>query len=198
MESKKKRLIFLIRHGETAWNLSGQHTSTTDLDLTTQGKLQAAALSPFLQRFPIDYVWTSPLKRAQETCRLAQLKVPVEVVEELREWNYGAYEGLTHEQILKKDPQWSIFEKGGPQGETPKQVILRAQTILAHIEKTKGNIALFSHGHFLRAFMTQWIGKPITFGENFLLSTASISILGHERDVRAVAAWNLNPKLLCT
>ncbi len=188
----RENQVILIRHGETPWSLSGQHTGRTDLELTLEGKQQAKTLALKLKDISFDFVFTSPLKRAEETCALAGLGPQVKILEDLKEWDYGTYEGLTHQQILEKDPQWDLFSKGAPDGESPKEVQERALTVSADLKKLHGTIAIFSHGHFLRALMTQWIDQPIQLAKFFLLSTASISILGYERGIPVVCGWNKN------
>lgn len=188
----RENQVILIRHGETPWSLSGQHTGSTDLELTLEGKKQAKTLALKLQDIAFDFVFTSPLKRAEETCSLAGLGPQVKILEDLKEWDYGTYEGLTHQQILEKDPQWNLFNKGAPGGESPKQIKERASKVANELKKLHGTIAVFSHGHFLRALMTQWIDQPIQLASFFLLSTASISILGYERGIPVVCGWNKN------
>lgn len=182
--------IYLIRHGETEWSLSGQHTGTTDIPLTEQGKIQATLLGRKLQNYPFKTVLCSPLKRALMTCELANLSSQKQIEPLLKEWNYGDYEGLTTSHILKKDPSWNVFKEGAPHGESPEQVQKRAMLLLEKLSEVQGDVALISHGHFLRALATVWLGLPIEAGTLFFLSPASVSILGHERHIKAITLWN--------
>jgi len=182
--------VFLIRHGETNWTRSGQHTGTTDLSLTEKGKAQALELAQHLKNTPFDSVFVSPLKRALETCNLSGFSSQAVIDPLLVEWDYGEYEGLTTAQIHKINPGWSIFSHGAPGGETPEQVGMRADLVLKKIFTLKGNIALFSSGHFLRVLTARWLQFPPLEGRHFILSTASISILSFERATPALLTWN--------
>lgn len=180
--------IYLIRHGATQWSENGRHTGTTDLSLTPLGQKQAEQLKQRLAIETFSKVFSSPLKRALETCKLCGFDPSVNP--DLREWNYGQYEGLTTPQILEKNPGWNLFEKGAPGGESPEQVSQRAHHFLHQIHSLEGKIAIFSHAHFLRIFATVWLGEPPAFGNELALSPASISILGTERDGRIIICWN--------
>jgi probable phosphoglycerate mutase len=190
-----KSHLYLIRHGETEWSISGQHTGTTDIPLTERGEAEARELSQHLWGIPFTHVLTSPLQRARRTCELAGL-IPTPVVEtDLVEWNYGDYEGQRSETILQTEPDWNIFRDGGPNGETPAQVSDRADHLIARLRKLNGNVALFTHGHFGRVIAMRWIGLPVAKGQHFQLSTASISILNydlHHSDLPVIAQWNAN------
>ncbi len=181
-------MIYLIRHGETEWTLSSQHTGTTDLPLTEHGKSQAAHLRSLLQGLTFSTVLCSPRLRARQTCELAGCKATLEPL--LAEWDYGSYEGKTHKEITQKDPTWNIFRCGAPGGESPSQVRQRATRLLSHLSSLKGPIALFSHGHFLRALSATWLQLPIEAGSLFFLSPASISILDFEREQPVLTLWN--------
>jgi probable phosphoglycerate mutase len=184
------RRAFLIRHGETEWSLSGQHTGTTDIPLTENGRNVARRLEPLLTRATFALVLTSPLHRARETCALAGLAERAEVDADLMEWNYGEYEGLTAKQIHAKTPGWMIFNDGCPGGESPEQVGARVDRLIARIRKVEGDVALFAHGHLFRVFAARWLGLPATSGSHFLLDTATVSVLSHYRGIPAVKRWN--------
>jgi broad specificity phosphatase PhoE len=187
--------IYLIRHGETEWSLSGQHTGVTDIPLTVRGEVEARELTQRLQGISFAHVLTSPLQRAQKTCELAALNPAIEIEPDLAEWNYGDYEGLRSEEILQTHPDWNIFLDGGPNGETPAQVSARADRLIARLRTLKGNVALFTHGHFGRVMAVRWIGLPVVEGQHFNLGTASISIFGydpHHNEVPVILQWNAN------
>ena len=182
--------VFAIRHGETAWSLSGQHTSTTDIPLTDNGRRVALRMQPVLTRNAYDLVLCSPMQRARETCKLAGLGDNAIVDPDLSEWNYGKYEGLTSEQIHKARPDWQLFRDGCPDGEAPEQVAARVDRVIARLRGIGGNVALFAHGHVLRVLGVRWIGLPPRAGENFLLDTATLSVLGYYREAPAMHIWN--------
>jgi broad specificity phosphatase PhoE len=184
------RQIFLIRHGETEWSLSGQHTGTTDIPLTKKGEKEAHLLGKRLKTYSFEHVLTSPLRRAQQTCEIADLSQQAEIDPDLAEWNYGAYEGLTTSEIWKTEPDWNIFLKGAPGGESLAAISSRIHRVLERLTECKGDIAIFSHGHFLRALATRWLNLPIREGKGLLLSPASLSILGFERQNPVLALWN--------
>lgn len=180
--------LYLVRHGATEWSESGQHTGVTDLPLTELGKSQAQRLKERLKNEKFSKIFCSPLKRAVETCRICELS-PI-INPDLREWNYGKYEGLTTEQIWEKDPSWNIFDKGAPEGESPQQVVQRAHRFLHQVHSLEGKICIFSSAHFLRIFATQWLGVAPTFGKALYLNSGSISILGYEHINRVIIRWN--------
>lgn len=180
--------LYLIRHGATAWSETGQHTGTTDLPLSELGKKEALRLKERLKKETFSKVFCSPLKRAVETCQLCEFH-PI-LNPDLREWNYGKYEGMTTEQICEKDPGWNLFDKGTPEGETPQQILERAHRFLHQVHSLEGKICIFSSAHFLRFFATQWLGVPSAFGKTLFLNSASISILGHEHINRVIIRWN--------
>jgi broad specificity phosphatase PhoE len=182
--------VFAIRHGETLWSLTGQHTGTTDVLLTDNGRRLAERMRPMLAAYAFELVLCSPMQRARETCELAGLGDKAIVDSNLVEWNYGEYEGLTSEQIHKVAPNWLIFRDGCPGGETPQQVGARMDRVIARSRAAGGDVALFAHGHALRVFAARWIGLPPGGGEHFLLDTSRLSVLGYYRDVPAVRIWN--------
>jgi broad specificity phosphatase PhoE len=182
--------IFCIRHGETAWSLSGQHTGVTDIPLTDNGRRLAERLKPALAKERFALVLVSPMQRARETCALAGCGDQAVVEPDLMEWNYGEYEGLTPEQIYETRPGWMIFRDGGPGGETPEDVAVRADRVIARARAADGDVALFAHGHILRVLGARWIGQPADEGQRLLLDTGTISILGYYRDAQAIQAWN--------
>ncbi len=181
-----KSEIYLIRHGETAWSLSGQHTGRTDIALTEAGKLQAAGIAARLGQKQFQLVLTSPLQRAAETCRLAGLGEVAQVEPNLMEWNYGNYDGLTSSQIREKVPGWTVWTHPVPGGETKSEVAARASAVLARARAAGGNVALFSHGHLLRVVLATWLGLPPEDGRLFALATASITILGYEHETPVI------------
>lgn len=184
------RRAILIRHGETEWTLSGQHTGSTDIPLTGNGRALARRLAPLLARTTFTLVLTSPLGRARETCELAGLAETAEVDTDLSEWNYGEYEGLTSKQIHATAPGWVIFHDGCPGGESPEQVGARVDRIIARIRTVEGNVALFAHGHVFRVFAARWLGLPVTAGSHFMLDTATVSVLSHYQGIPAIRRWN--------
>ena len=190
MTTWPKQQIFLIRHGETEWSVSGQHTGITDIPLTEKGRNVARLLKPVLAKENFTFVLTSPLKRALETCELAGFGERAEIDRNLMEWNYGEYEGLTPKQIHAKAPGWMIFRDGCPGGEKPGEVGARADRLIERVRNQEGNIAFFAHGHLFRVFAARWLGLPPESGRHFLLDTATLNILGYYRDIPAVKRWN--------
>jgi broad specificity phosphatase PhoE len=182
--------VYLIRHGETAWSLSGQHTGTTDIPLTENGRSVAKLLQPVLTKETFALVLTSPLQRARETCELAGLGEHAEIDRDLMEWNYGDYEGLTPQQIHAKRPGWMVFTDGCPGGEGPEQVGARVDRVIAKIRAVEGHVALFAHGHVLRTFAARWLGLRVVDGGHFLLGTATLNIMSYYRGIPAVQRWN--------
>ncbi|MDR5753271.1 MULTISPECIES: histidine phosphatase family protein [unclassified Caballeronia] len=183
--------LWLIRHGETQWSLSRQHTGRTDIPLTERGREQARLLAASLAQARFDRTLTSPMARAIETCRLAGLGENAEVEPELREWDYGIYEGRTTAEIREKEPGWSIWDSPIPEGESIGEIEARARKLVERLAATRGRIALFSHAHFLRILAGCWIGDSASLGAHLLLDTATISILGFERETRAIRQWNV-------
>ena len=182
--------LFVIRHGETAWSLSGQHTGTTDIPLTDKGRALAKRLRPMLATEDFGLVLVSPRRRARETCEIAGLGGQAIVEPDLAEWDYGKYEGLTAEQIQAMAPGWLIFRDGCPGGETPEQVGARADRVIARARAVEGNVVVFAHGHVLRVLVVRWLGLPVSAGQHFLLDTATLSVLGYYHDIPAVRIWN--------
>jgi broad specificity phosphatase PhoE len=186
--------IFLIRHGETAWSLTGQHTGRTDLPLTETGEHRASQLRGLLQEIKFTHVLTSPLQRARRTCELAGFGAVARVEPDLHELDYGDYEGRTTADIRSQHPGWSMFTDGSPHGESVEKFSERADRVLAVLDSMDGAIALFSHGQFLRALAARWIRLPVQDGQHFALDTASISILGYEHtneETPAILLWNV-------
>lgn len=184
--------IFLIRHGETEWSRSGQHTGRTDIALTQHGQAQAEFLGRAL-RGKTFAAWTSPLSRAQMTCRLAGVE-QAQVDDRLTEWNYGIFEGRTTLDIRKEIPDWSVWDSPITGGETLEQVATRAHLVLQSVtQATTGDIALFAHGHILRILAACWVGLPPITARYLALDTATISVLGYERETRVIKHWNMAP-----
>jgi broad specificity phosphatase PhoE len=182
--------VYLIRHGETEWSLSGQHTGITDIPLTKNGRKVAKLLAPALAKEAFVLVRTSPLERARKTCELAGLGGRAEIDNDLMEWNYGEYEGLAPKQIYAKTPGWMLFSDGCPGGESPDQVGARVDRVIARVRAVEGHVALFAHGHIFRVFAARWLGLPATAGCHFLLDTATLNILSYYRNIPAVKRWN--------
>jgi broad specificity phosphatase PhoE len=183
--------LWLIRHGETPWSLSRQHTGRTDVPLTERGREQARMLAPILAQEHFDRVLTSPMSRAIETCRLAGLGDHAEEEPELREWDYGIYEGRTTDEIRDSAPGWSVWDSPMPEGESIGEIETRARKLVQRLAGLPGRTALFSHAHFLRVFAGCWIGDSAALGAHLLLDTATVSILGFERENRAIRQWNV-------
>ena len=182
--------VYLVRHGETAWSLSGQHTGSTDIPLTGNGKNVARELGEKLNGHEFAAVWSSPLSRALETARLAGFTDGVRVDDRLKEWDYGEYEGLTTAEIRKTRPDWFLWRDGCPGGEVPEQIGERADGVVRDIREVDGDVLLFAHGHILRVVTARWLGYPPGDGMHFSLGTATLSILGWERDASSIWRWN--------
>jgi len=185
--------IFLIRHGETEWSLSGRHTGRTDLPLTENGERRASRVRGLLRGIEFAHVLTSPLQRARQTCELAGIGALARVDPDLREWDYGDYEGRTTAEIRAQSPGWNVFQDGCPRGESVGRISERADRVLAGLRPMGGAVALFSHGQFLRVLAVRWVGRPAREGQHFALDTASLSILGYEHhngDIPAISLWN--------
>jgi broad specificity phosphatase PhoE len=182
--------VFAIRHGETEWSLSGQHTGTTDIPLTDNGRRLAERLRPVLAEQSFALVLVSPMRRARDTAMLAGFGDRAVVDPDLMEWNYGAYEGITSAQIEQSRPGWLIFRDGCPGGERPEQVGARVDRVIARARAAAGEVALFAHGHVLRVLVARWIGLPAAGGQHFLLDTGTLCVLGDYRGVPAVRVWN--------
>jgi len=184
--------IYLARHGETEWTVTGQHTGRTDLPLTERGECNARKLGQRLRDMTFAKVFTSPLRRAMRTCELAGFGSVAEIDPDLVEWDYGEYEGRRTVNILQERPDWQLFRDGCPGGEVPEQVATRADRVMQRVRKVAGNVLLFSSGHFLRVLTARWIGTEPIFGKSLMLSTASLSALGYENSVDqpAIQLWN--------
>jgi broad specificity phosphatase PhoE len=184
--------VYLARHGETAWSLTGQHTGLTDLPLTERGERNARALKERLSGLKFAKVFTSPLQRARRTCELAGFGAAAEVDRDLVEWNYGEYEGRRTAEIHAERPHWQLFRDGCPGGESPAEVGARADRVLGRVRAVVGDVLLFSSGHFLRVLAGRWLGLEPSTGRYLLLSTASLSALGYEHDKfqPVIRLWN--------
>lgn len=182
--------MWLVRHGETEWSISGAHTGLTEVALTDRGRRQAAMIGRQLEGRHFDRVFASPRQRAQETCRLAGFGDVAKTDEAIQEWNYGSYEGKTTSEIRQIRPNWSIWTDGAAGGETIDQVATRAKKIITQCESFPGPVLLFSHAHFLRVLAACWLGLDPVAGRLFAMDVASLSILGHERENRVIRLWN--------
>jgi broad specificity phosphatase PhoE len=185
-------VIYLARHGETAWSLSGQHTGLTDLPLTEHGEQNARALCERLAGLNFRKVFTSPLQRARRTCELAGFGDVAEIDRNLVEWNYGQYEGLTSAEIHAQNPDWQLFRDGCPGGESPEQVAARADAIVDRVRSLGTDVLLFSSGHFLRVLAARWLALDALAGTHFVLNTASVSAVGYENKISGpvIELWN--------
>jgi probable phosphoglycerate mutase len=188
--------IYLIRHGETPWSLSGQHTGKTDISLTEQGIADAEKIGNRLKGHHFEKIFVSPMKRAQETCALSGMLKHAYTEDNLMEWDYGDYEGLTTQEIWKTDPEWNLFSRGAPNGESVTDVAARANRLLSKLHSYHGDLALFSHGHFLRVLAARYLGLSAQEGKLFTLSPSSISILSFERNTPVIALWNQTSHLM--
>jgi probable phosphoglycerate mutase len=184
--------LYLLRHGETEWTLSGRHTGISDIPLTSHGEEEARRAGESLRAIGFVKVFTSPRLRARRTCELAGLGALMEVCEDLHEWDYGDYEGLLPTEIQALHPGWDVFEHGCPNGETPEQVSARADRVIAMIRRFEGKVAVVSHGHFSRALATRWVNLPIRHGHVLDSATASISVLSTSRNSGkpVIKIWN--------
>jgi len=184
--------VYLARHGETAWSLTGQHTGLTDLPLTQHGEQNARALGQRLTGLNFTNVFTSPLQRAKRTCELAGFGGVAEIDRDLTEWNYGEYEGRRTAEIRVERPDWQLFRDGCPGGESPQQVGARADRVISRVRGLEGATLLFSSGHFLRVCASRWLGLEAGGGRFLLLSTASLSTLGYEHNLSqpVIRLWN--------
>jgi len=185
-------VLYLARHGETAWSLSGQHTGLTDLPLTERGERNARNLGPRLAGLTFAKVFTSPLQRATRTCELAGFAAAAEVDRDLVEWDYGDYEGLRTAEIHEKRPEWQLFRDGCPGGESPDQIGARADRVVSRVRAVKGDVLIFSSGHFLRVLAARWLGLEPVNGRFFMLKTASVSALGYENELSqpVISLWD--------
>jgi broad specificity phosphatase PhoE len=192
--SEPLSVVYLARHGETAWSLSGQHTGRTDLPLTERGERNARALGERLRGLTFAKVFTSPLQRAARTCELAGFAGAAEIDLDLVEWDYGQYEGRRSAEIHAERPDWQLFRDGCPGGESPGQIGARADRVVGRVRAVKGDVLVFSSGHFLRVLAARWLGLDAAGGRYLLLSTASLSTLGYEHKLAepAIHLWNDN------
>jgi probable phosphoglycerate mutase len=184
--------VYLARHGETAWTITGQHTGRTDLPLTEHGERNATSLATRLNGTVFTRVLVSPLSRARRTCELAGFQPNAQVLDDLAEWDYGAYEGRRTSDIRKERPDWQLFRDGCPGGESVADIGARADRVITMLQSIGGRVLLFGHAHIFRVIAARWISLPAAEGRRFLLNTASLSILGcdHSRDERAIKLWN--------
>ena len=182
--------IVLVRHGETEWSRDQKHTGRTDVPLTETGREQARLLAKALQQWRFSRVLSSPLGRARETCELAGLGARMELRDELMEWDYGAYEGRTTRDIRTERPDWSLWRDGVPEGESAAHVGARVDRIIDELRASQEDVAVFAHGHVLRVATARWLGLPPTEGRLFALWTATISVLGYERETAVIVRWN--------
>jgi broad specificity phosphatase PhoE len=187
--------IVLVRHGETEWSRAGKHTGRTDVPLTDEGRAQAVALGATLRGLRFALVLTSPLSRALETCRLADLGEVAQERPDLMEWDYGAYEGRTTAEIREERPDWTLWRDGVPGGESAAEVGARADRVIAELRAAGGDAAVFAHGHLLRVLTARWLGLDPADGRLFALDTTTISVLGDEREAAVIRLWNSKPPL---
>jgi broad specificity phosphatase PhoE len=187
--------LTLVRHGQTEWSENGRHTSVTDLALLPEGRRRAESLRHLLDPAAFALALSSPRIRARETARLAGFAdAGISVTEDLVEWNYGDYEGLTTAQIMVKRPDWDLWRDGCAGGESPQEVSARVDRVIARAQAAGGDVIMFAHGHVLRALAARWLGESIGFGERLVLSPATVSRLGTEHGVRALDSWNQIPR----
>jgi probable phosphoglycerate mutase len=183
--------VWLLRHAETQWSLDGRHTGRTDIPLTDAGRARARALRPRIAEHEFALVLCSPLGRARETCELVGLGDAMTTTDDLLEFDYGDYEGMTTPQIRERRPQWTLWADGCPGGETADDVAVRTDRVIDRALSAAGDVALIAHGHVLRVLAARWVGQPGPFGGRLALGTGSVSVLGFERDVRVVTRWNV-------
>jgi broad specificity phosphatase PhoE len=189
MAEHSEQQVWLVRHAETEWSRSGRHTGRTDVPLTDAGRARALELAGPLGEHEFALVLASPLGRARDTARLAGLGEP-EIREDLLEWDYGDYEGITTPEIREGRPGWYLWRDGVPNGETPAEVASRCDRVIEEVLAVDGDVAIVAHGHILRALGARWIEEPVAFGGRLFLSTGSLSVLGFEREVRVLRSWN--------
>ena len=187
-------MLYLVRHGETPWTLTKQHTGRTDLHLTNTGRIEASGLKPVLAGVEFAEVWCSPLIRARETCQLAGFGERAEIMPELAEWDYGQFEGLTRSEIFEKHPGWLVFKDGCPGGESVEQVYARAERVVSRAKAVQGDVLVFSSAHISRVIAACWLGHPAEFAKHLMLHTGSISCLADEHGMPAIRFWNFSYK----
>jgi probable phosphoglycerate mutase len=192
MASEILPVIYLARHGETAWSITGEHTGLTNLPLTERGEQNARRLGERLVGLTFAKVFTSPLQRAARTCELAGFGAAAEIDPDLVEWNYGDYEGVRTAEIHAKRPDWQLFRNGCPNGESPERIGARADRVVSRVRAINGDVLIFSSGHFLRVLTARWLGVEPAAGRFFMLSTASVSVLGYEHSLSqpVIRLWN--------
>lgn len=190
MNASRAGEAVLVRHAETEWSLDGRHTGRTDIPLTERGRDVAAGLPERLRAWSFDLVLVSPSTRARETCELAGLSADAQLRDDLLEWDYGDYEGLTTAEILAERPGWQLWRDGCPGGESATDVGVRADRVVAEIVWSHANVAVFSHGHMLRVLGARWVELDASVGGRLGLSTAALCVLGHERETPVIARWN--------
>ena len=183
--------LFIVRHGETEWSLSGQHTGRTDLPLTEHGREQALAVRDKLAGERFSLVLSSPLQRAVDTCTLAGFGDQMQLCDDLHEWDYGDYEGLTTPQIRERDPNWDLWHDGCPGGESPEQVGARLDRVLARVASVDGDARAVAHGHSLRVLTARWVEMEVAAGARFKLAAAALGVLGHERQTAVIDRWSV-------
>jgi probable phosphoglycerate mutase len=182
--------IAVVRHGQTEWSLNGRHTGTTDIPLTDEGRAEARASAPLVQALQVDRVVCSPLQRARETCSLLELGLEPTIDADLVEWDYGAYEGITTKEIRETVPGWTVWFGGCPDGETPDEVAARVDRVIAAAREAGGTTLVVAHGHVLRVLTARWLGLAPQDGRFFRLDTATVSLLGWERETPVLLKWN--------
>lgn len=192
MSTAVRDVIYLVRHGETAWTITGQHTGRSDLALTARGEEEARALGPRLKRLTFDHVLSSPLRRALRTCELAGFAGPATPDMDLLEWDYGHYEGRTRAEIRRECPEWDLFRDGCPGGESVLQITERVDRVVSRIRTLKGNVLIFSSGHVLRVLAARWIDGSAMLGRQLVFDPACVSVLGYDHDGldRVIRVWN--------
>jgi broad specificity phosphatase PhoE len=183
--------LTIVRHGETEWSKSGQHTSRTDLPLTDEGRAQARHAAHALAGIGYSLVLCSPLLRARETCELCGFRSAAQLTDDLHEWDYGEYEGLTSPQINETRPDWDLWTQGCPGGESPAQIGARVDRLLERVDGTEGDVLAFAHGHVLRVLAARWCELEVSAGQRFALATAGVGVLGHEHEARVLERWSI-------
>jgi broad specificity phosphatase PhoE len=182
--------IFIVRHGETEWSKAGKHTGTTDVPLTASGESQAAALAAKLGGMEFELVLCSPLRRARQTCDLAGFAAVAQRCDDLVEWDYGDYEGLTTAEIRDRDPGWNLWRDGCPGGETPAEIGARVDRALAVLRRAEADTLAFAHGHVLRVLTARWLAMDVAAGARFKLAPAGVGVLGYERETEVIDRWS--------
>ena len=182
--------VVLVRHAETEWSALGRHTGRSDIPLTERGRAAARELAPRLLGWRFSLVLVSPLARARETCELCGLDARARVREDLAEWDYGEYDGLTTEEIRSQRPDWNLWHDGAPGGESPAEVGARCDRVIAELRGARGAVAVFSHGHLLRVLGARWVEQEPALGARLHLDTAALSVLSHERSTAVLGSWN--------